>query len=141
MKKYTISFTGKERNAIGISSKFTVTVEAEDEDKAILKLYDKFDHIQMPKIIKVTESSLSKAQEFLNETSQVVKVFKGEENTEVQVTKILNGYSVTVRDLDSGKLLPTSIIYKDSELDKAIQAAKDIAAGKNPAKSKGYVNV
>lgn len=138
MKKYKITFIGRSLKSQGVFSTINITVDAETKEDALRKLSDEYEYNH---IISVKENFSSKAQEFLNETSQVVKVFKGEENTEVQVTKILNGYSVTVRDLDSGKLLPTQMIYKDNDLDKAIQAAKDIDTGKNPVKSKGYVNV
>ena len=51
-KTYEIHFNGREVNAIGITYPITQTVEAENEEKAILKIYDKFDHIH---VIRITE--------------------------------------------------------------------------------------
>ncbi len=45
MKEFTFLFEAKKKGAIGISEPFSRTVEAEDLEKANLKLYDEFDHI------------------------------------------------------------------------------------------------
>lgn len=50
--KYTIKFKGKHKGAIGIFQNFTQSVEAENPEKAILKLYDKYDHVHFPKIFE-----------------------------------------------------------------------------------------
>jgi len=50
MEKYKITFTARIMNAIGKLSKFTRTVEAENEQAAVLKLYEQFDHVHSPKI-------------------------------------------------------------------------------------------
>lgn len=55
MRTYRIKFKGRRIGAIGITEKFEETVQAENEEKAILKLYDKYEHIS---IIK-TESDLN----------------------------------------------------------------------------------
>lgn len=47
MKKYKITFEGKELNAIGIMCMFGETIEAENLDNAVLKLYDTHDHIRV----------------------------------------------------------------------------------------------
>lgn len=52
----------------------------------------------------------------------------GEENTEVHVAKIEQGYSVTVWDLDVGKPFPFAIICKT--LQQAYDKACAIAEGK-----------
>ena len=44
--KYLACFQGKERGAIGKSSYFNITVEADDEEAARLKLYDTHEHIE-----------------------------------------------------------------------------------------------
>lgn len=46
MKKFKLSFTGREVSAIGKTYKITATIEAENEKAAILKLYEKYEHIQ-----------------------------------------------------------------------------------------------
>jgi hypothetical protein len=48
MNTYEIKFHGRTKNAIGITYWITDTVEAEDEKAAILKLYDKYEHISRP---------------------------------------------------------------------------------------------
>lgn len=45
MKKYKISFTGREINAIGKFYSYSKTVQADDLDSAVLRLYDTHDHI------------------------------------------------------------------------------------------------
>lgn len=58
--------------------------------------------------------------------SIVIATFKNEEdNIEVGVAKITSGYSVTLKDLDSGEVLPFATIYPDEGT--AIQKAKEIA--------------
>ena len=49
MYTYNIRFTGKKLGAIGAMEQFSEEVEAADEKAAILKLYEKYDHISMPK--------------------------------------------------------------------------------------------
>ncbi len=44
-KSYTIKFKGRKNGASGIVYNITQTVSAEDQDKAVLKLYDKYEHI------------------------------------------------------------------------------------------------
>lgn len=53
MNKYTFKFKGRLKNAIGIFYTITDSTIAEDEEKAKLKLYDKYEHIQQCKIIKI----------------------------------------------------------------------------------------
>lgn len=53
MKEYTISFTGRLKDAIGVVYKITASVEAQTEKDAILKLYDKYEHILQPKVKKI----------------------------------------------------------------------------------------
>jgi len=50
MNNYKITFNGREKNAIGITYEITATVEAEDEQAALLKLYDKYEHISLPQV-------------------------------------------------------------------------------------------
>lgn len=57
--------------------------------------------------------------------TKVVKTFTNQEDgVRAEVSKIETGYSVALRDLDSGEVVGTVLIYK--ELDKAIAKAKDI---------------
>lgn len=54
MNIYKASFQGKFKGAIGISQKFNgVQVLAKNEDQALLKLYDDYDHIMFCKFILV----------------------------------------------------------------------------------------
>lgn len=45
MKNYRALFNGRVRGAIGVFEYFDVMVEAENEEQARLRLYDKYDHI------------------------------------------------------------------------------------------------
>lgn len=47
MKRFTFEFIGRQRGALGINSHFVVTVEAETEEDARLKLYDTHEHISV----------------------------------------------------------------------------------------------
>jgi hypothetical protein len=42
---YRVSFRGREAGAIGIFSRFAITVRADNEEQARLKLYETHDHI------------------------------------------------------------------------------------------------
>ncbi len=53
MKKYYIQFRGRFVNAIGCLSQFTEKIEAANKEAAILKLYDKYDFIQILEIAEV----------------------------------------------------------------------------------------
>jgi len=55
MKKYNICFKGREVGSIGILYWYDVTVEANSEDEALLKLYDTHEHIAQQTIVKKTE--------------------------------------------------------------------------------------
>lgn len=57
MPKYRIRFRGCTLGAIGIMYPIVAEVEAEDQEKAILKLYDKYEHIQQPTVELVKETS------------------------------------------------------------------------------------
>ena len=48
--KFNISFTGRKNGAIGIFYKINETVSARNEQEAILKLYNKYEHIKVLKI-------------------------------------------------------------------------------------------
>ena len=52
MNKYTIKFNGRLVGAIGIFQDFSVTVSAESQEQAILKLYDTHDHIRIIEVIQ-----------------------------------------------------------------------------------------
>ena len=49
--KYKITFSGKKRGAIGIFQQFEEIVCADNEEKAQLKLYEKYDHIRIKEIL------------------------------------------------------------------------------------------
>ena len=51
MNKYNIRFKGREVGAIGILSWYEVTVEANNEEDAVLKLYDTHEHITQKTIV------------------------------------------------------------------------------------------
>ena len=53
MYKFTIEFHGRTLGAIGIFYTIRDSVEAETKEKAILKLYDKYEHIQQTKFISI----------------------------------------------------------------------------------------
>jgi len=52
MNKYTIKFNGRLVGAIGIFQDFYLTVSAESQDQAILKLYATHDHIRVIEVIQ-----------------------------------------------------------------------------------------
>ena len=52
MNKYNIRFKGREVGAIGILSWYEVTVEANNEEDALFKLYDTHEHITQKTIVK-----------------------------------------------------------------------------------------
>lgn len=56
MKKFQIKFIGRTKGAIGIVYPIVVTVEAEDKQQALLKLYDSYEHIQGPSLITEVEA-------------------------------------------------------------------------------------
>lgn len=45
MNKYKIEFTGRLNGSQGITTHYTEIVKADNRDKAVLKLYDKYEHI------------------------------------------------------------------------------------------------
>jgi hypothetical protein len=47
MHTYRIHFMGRHIGAIGIFQEFTETVQAENDEAARLKLYDKYEHIRV----------------------------------------------------------------------------------------------
>lgn len=49
MKTFNISFIGRYKNALGIRERFTEKVKAPSYDDAVLKLYDKYEHISVLK--------------------------------------------------------------------------------------------
>lgn len=53
MGSYKIVFIGRESGAIGITYKITKTVEATTKELAVLKLYDKHEHISVLNIEKL----------------------------------------------------------------------------------------
>lgn len=55
MKNYKVEFNGREAGAIGITYKIVVVVQAEDEKQALLKLYEKYEHISFPKFTVIGE--------------------------------------------------------------------------------------
>lgn len=55
--KYKIKFIGRQIGAIGKFYNHTVIVEANSEEEARLKLYDKFEHISMTETIALKETN------------------------------------------------------------------------------------
>ena len=54
MAVFTLSFMGKSRGAIGVSSHHTASVEADSRDEAELRLYDRFEHIESLRVVDVS---------------------------------------------------------------------------------------
>lgn len=50
MPKYRITFSGRNKGAIGVFHFIETEVEAADIPSAVLALYDRFDHVHGPKI-------------------------------------------------------------------------------------------
>lgn len=57
MKTYTIYFYGREIGAIGIQQEFTLTLNAENDNDAITRLYERYEHITS---IRITRTSTTK---------------------------------------------------------------------------------
>lgn len=55
MKTYIAEFNGRLKNAIGITYKIVDKVQAENEEKALLALYEKYEHISFAKFKEVKE--------------------------------------------------------------------------------------
>ena len=53
MYKFTIEFYGRIKGSIGIFYTIRDSVEAETKEEAILKLYDKYEHIQQTKFVSI----------------------------------------------------------------------------------------
>lgn len=53
MKTYQINFNGRSVGAIGLTYPRTMRVKAKSEHKAILKVYEVFEHLSNIKIIEV----------------------------------------------------------------------------------------
>lgn len=53
MNRYTITFHGRLKSAIGIFYRITDTAVSDSLKNAIIKLYDKYDSVQSPKLTKV----------------------------------------------------------------------------------------
>lgn len=56
MKRYLIQFIGKKKGAIGIRYMIHAERNAEDADKAVLALYDEFEHIHDPLVREVDDA-------------------------------------------------------------------------------------
>lgn len=55
-KTFSITFRGREKNAIGVSSTYTKVVDAVDFEAARLKLYDTHEHIHVIVVKEVQEN-------------------------------------------------------------------------------------
>jgi hypothetical protein len=55
MKTFQISFTGRERGAIGTFYPISFTLEVEKESEIIEKIYEKYEYVQFLKAVEVTE--------------------------------------------------------------------------------------
>ena len=72
MKKFTFNFLGVKNGSIGKKAKFTVTTEAENFDKAMLKLYDTHEHIQ---VLKVNGKAVDKDYTFAEFKEEEIELF------------------------------------------------------------------
>ena len=52
MTEFTIRFTGRQKGAIGITHRCKDIVIAPDEATAYLKLYDRWEHIMQPCVVR-----------------------------------------------------------------------------------------
>ena len=52
MNTYKINFTGRTNGSIGKTYPIAETVKAENEENATIKLYDKYEHIDVYQITK-----------------------------------------------------------------------------------------
>lgn len=50
MKTYEIEFIGRLNGALGITYKIVAQVEAPNQEAAILKLYEKYEHIMVQRV-------------------------------------------------------------------------------------------
>lgn len=58
MKKFQIIFTGRVNGAIGITNQIVELVKAENENDAIIKLYDSYEHITVKYISEIEEKEI-----------------------------------------------------------------------------------
>lgn len=55
--QFQFVFNAREIGALGIWQRFCVTVEADDEESARLKLYDKYEHISVQSVRQIDLAS------------------------------------------------------------------------------------
>jgi len=55
MKRYRAGFYGRSRGALGVIHWCRTIVEGEDEEQALLNLYDAFEHISHAQFEEITE--------------------------------------------------------------------------------------
>lgn len=58
MKSFQIMFTGRVNGAIGIAHQIVELVKAENENDAINKLYDSYEHITVKYISEIEEKEI-----------------------------------------------------------------------------------
>jgi hypothetical protein len=55
LRKYRLRFYGRKNNSLGIPTPMVEIVEAENYEKARLKLYDKYEHITIKVVTLISE--------------------------------------------------------------------------------------
>lgn len=61
MPKFRITFSGRRKGALGLSRTFVETVEALDEEQAVLKLYDTHEHVNFPQVQRLLSPTTAPA--------------------------------------------------------------------------------
>lgn len=90
---------------------------------------------------RTKEQAEAYAKQLMDEGSLPMKAeFRGavirndEDGTETSIAEHANGFSVSMKDIDSGSMLPTHSIFPSNQYDKALAYAKKIANQPNDAK-------
>lgn len=95
MKTYYVSFTGRLKNALGICYHISDTVQAVDEQAALLALYDKYEHISFPKFtVEMVHYGLTR-EEFASNAGKHPSCF---DNRLKPICNNGNYHAVTTRD-------------------------------------------
>ena len=76
--KYLATFTGREKNAIGIMYQITASVEANNPEEANLRLYYKYDHIMQLKLVNNPDDTPLFRQFYGEHTKRFVELWYDE---------------------------------------------------------------
>jgi hypothetical protein len=122
-RKYSIHFTGRKRGALGIFYRIRATREAEDPARAVLALYDEYEHISNP---VVTDAKTGETTRPRNHATKKTKKTK-----KMKATGHATQKSAEQAELDE-------LLRIDAEIDEAMRT-RPRSTKKPPKKKKGLL--